>query len=73
MTKSKDFQALKAHVSAATLSRMWRVHRTTVERQLAAAGIAPVYFGGAKRYRLEDVERWLRERSPPQRGRRPLV
>lgn len=65
--------ALRTYVSAATLARLWQVHRATVERRLRGAGILPTRIGGARRYLLEEVEGFVRQNSPPPRGRRPLL
>lgn len=65
--------ALRDYVSAARLAKSWGVHRATVERRLQAAGVHPTRIGRARRYLLDEVEQFVRENSPPPRGRRPLL
>lgn len=51
-------------VSVKTLALEWDCSKTTVSRLLDAAGIPAYYFGGggngAKRYRRQDVDDYLR-------------
>jgi hypothetical protein len=50
-------------VSVKTLAQEWDCSRTTVSRLLTQAGLRAYYFGhgrnGSKRYRREDVDRFL--------------
>ncbi|MCB9852836.1 MAG: hypothetical protein H6819_07050 [Phycisphaerales bacterium] len=51
-------------VSVKTLAAEWDCSKTTVSRLLEAAGVPAYYFGsgrnGAKRYRRQDVDEYLR-------------
>lgn len=50
-------------VSVRRLARMWDCSRTTVSRLLERAGVRAYHFGrgrnGSKRYRQDDIERYL--------------
>jgi hypothetical protein len=50
-------------VSVKTLAKRWDCSRTTVTRLLERAGVPAYYFGrgrnGSKRYRRDDIDRFL--------------
>lgn len=58
---------LPKFVSLKTISKTLDVHRTTVRRWLADAGIRPVAFGdgvnGAIRYEWTEVTQWIASRE----------
>lgn len=58
-----DPQANPQFVSVRTLARLWDCSRTTVSRLLERAGVRAYHFGrgrnGSKRYRQDDIERYL--------------
>jgi len=62
----KDSEGISEEmVGEKTLARQWNLNRNTVRRLLEEAGV-PKYRlcpkpGGTVRYRLKDVERFLRE------------
>lgn len=68
-----ELLCLKQYISSEALAERWRVHRSTVERRLRAAGVYPVSIGRAKRFELSEVEKFFAANMPPSRGRRPLL
>lgn len=62
---------MKQLVSLKEIAATWGCHRTTARRKLATAGIHPIVFGSSRtsmvRYRLEDIEAYLRRCVPDDR------
>jgi biotin operon repressor len=63
MATARSEKLTARFVSVKTLAQQWDCSRTAVNRMLQQAGVQAFYFGqgrnGAKRYRVEDVERFL--------------
>ena len=63
----KTGSAVEPLVATAELAEAWKCHPTTVARVLRRYGLEPVTLthsrNGLKRWRLTDVERFLREEA----------
>jgi len=63
MNHANDDRHAEHFVSVKTLAKQWDCSRTTVTRLLEQASVPAYYFGrgrnGSKRYRKEDVDRFL--------------